>query len=319
MGEGHISVLPREVCDALDGVFPPAKAQPTGVLVDATCGAGGHVEAVLRRFAPRRVIAIDRDPSALARAEARLASVQTPVQYVHASFSDIARTLTEQGVDAAAGIVADLGVSSMQLDQAERGFSFRADAPLDMRMNPDDPRTAADLIAELDPPALTRILRECGEEPDAPRIAKAIIDAQPKTTSALAQVVTAAMSHRQRRKLGVRIHPATRTFQALRIHLNDELGELDTLLRDAPTRLGIGGRLAIITFHSLEDRRVKQTFRRLSRLPDVLPGLPIIEDDRRAPFAVPRPFSKGLVARDDEVETNPRARSARLRVLERVA
>ncbi len=318
MGEGHISVLAREVCDALEASLPPVGATPAGVYVDATCGAGGHIAAVLERFEPARVIAFDRDETALERARARLADARTPILFVHAPFSALGPTLSEHGV-APHGILADLGVSSMQLDQGERGFSFRADAPLDMRMDQSGPKTAADLLEDLDVPALTRILREYGEEPDAPRIARAILDAKPKTTGALAQVVTDAMSHKQRRKLGLRIHPATRTFQAIRIHLNDELGELDTLLADAPAALAIGGRLTIITFHSLEDRRVKRAFRRLSSPADTLPGLPVPESERQAPFAIPKPFSKGATAAQDEIDANPRARSARLRVLERVA
>lgn len=318
MGEGHISVLAREVCDALSACLPAAGQPARGVHVDATCGAGGHIEAVLERFAPAQVIAIDRDESALERAKARLGSAQTPILFVHAPFSALGPTLAEHGVEAD-GIVADLGVSSMQLDQGERGFSFRADAPLDMRMNQGDPKTVADLLEELDVPGLIRILREYGEEADAPRIARAVIEARPKTTGALAQVVSDAMSHKQRRKLGLRIHPATRTFQALRIHLNDELGELDTLLADGPAALRVGGRIAIITFHSLEDRRVKRAFRRLASPPDLPPSLPIPESERQAPFSIPKPFSKGVTADAEETDRNPRARSARLRVLERVA
>jgi 16S rRNA (cytosine1402-N4)-methyltransferase len=317
VGEGHISVLAREVCAALEGSLPKVGETPRGIYVDATCGAGGHIEAVLERFAPQRVIAFDRDQTALDRTRARLASARTPILFIHAPFSALGTTLDQMGVKAD-GILADIGVSSMQLDQGERGFSFRTDAPLDMRMDQSGPMTAAQLLEELDAPALIRILREYAEEPDAPRIARAILDAKPKTTGALARVVEDAMSHRQRRKLGLRIHPATRTFQAIRIHLNDELGELDTLLADAPGALSVGGRLEIITFHSLEDRRVKRAFRTLSTPAFTLPGLPIAESERQPPFTLPKPFSKGVTARDDETEHNPRARSARLRVLERV-
>lgn len=318
MGEGHISVLAREVCDALEASLPPVGEAPRGVYVDATCGAGGHIAAVLERFSPARIIAFDRDQTALDRARTRLADARTPILFVHAPFSALGPTLQAEGVQAD-GILADLGVSSMQLDQGARGFSFRADAPLDMRMDQSGAKTAAELLEELDLPSLIRILREYGEEPDAPRIARAILEAKPKTTGALAQVVADAMSHKQRRKLGLRIHPATRTFQAIRIHLNDELGELDTLLTDGPEALTPGGRLAIITFHSLEDRRVKQRFRKLSRPADTLPGLPIPESERQAPYSLPKPFSKGVTAAPDETDHNPRARSARLRVLERVA
>lgn len=311
----HLPVLLREVCDALK----PGLAA-CSVFVDATCGLGGHTEAIVERFAPERVVVFDRDPAALALTRERLASRSTSIEFVQAPFSTLAERLAELGITAAGAILADIGVSSMQLDTAERGFSLRADAPLDMRMDPTSGRSAADVIATIDAAELTRILREYGEEPDAGRIARAIVDARPQSTVALAGVVAAAMSAPQRRKLGRRIHPATRTFQALRIHVNAELDELDQFLRDAPNLLAPGGRLGVITFHSLEDRRVKKAMRSLSKRPEPPPHVPVRDAELPpAPFALPSGYGQGVVATPEEIDANPRARSARLRVLERCA
>ncbi len=315
----HTPVLVREVCDAFEGVLPTSDAPPAGVFVDATCGLGGHTLAVLARFRPAVAIAMDRDPDALAEARNRLADSVPPVQLIRGRFSTIATALHELGVSSVTAAVADLGVSSLQLDTAARGFSFRAAAPLDMRMDPDEGESAADFLARVDAASLVRILREYGEEPDARRIADAIVRARPRTTKALADVVTDAMSHRQRRKLGTRLHPATRTFQAIRIHVNAELEELDRFLADAPGLLASGGRLAIITFHSLEDRRVKQRFARLCR-PEAPPAsVPVRAADLPPPdFVIPPGYARGVTPSDSEIEANPRARSARLRVIERV-
>jgi 16S rRNA (cytosine1402-N4)-methyltransferase len=288
------------------------------VLVDATAGLGGHTLALLAQARPELVVLFDRDAAALAIARERLAHAPCPVRLIHAPFSSLAEALADEGIDAVAAIVADLGVSSLQLDDGARGFSWRADAPLDMRMDQSRGRPAADAIAASDETELTRILREYGEEPDARRIARAVVDARPRTTAALAAVVAAAMSARERRKLGTRIHPATRTFQALRIWVNDELGELDRLLQGAPERLEIGGRFAILTFHSLEDRRVKHRFRELTTV-HTPPHLPLRNDELPRPrFAIPEGYAQGVVPQPAEIAENPRARSARMRVLERV-
>lgn len=291
-----------------------------GVLVDATCGLGGHLLALLEAARPARAFAFDRDGDARALARERLeaASQDDIVTFVAGPFSTISTRLADHGVSHVAAVLADLGVSSLQLDRGERGFSWRVDAPLDMRMDPSTGRSATEVLATIDAGALARILRELGEEPDADRIARAIVAARPTTTHALAQIVAAAMSAPQRRKLGLRINPATRTFQALRLHVNEELGELDRLLAQAPALLEVGGRLAIISFHSLEDRRVKQCFARLAQPPPVPAHVPLRADELpRAKFALPPEFAKGVVAATDELADNPRARSARLRVLER--
>ena len=313
--EGHISVLASEVTRAL---APALNALPQPVLVDATAGLGGHTFALLQQTQPRLAVLLDRDPDALALATQRLADAPCPTQLLHAPFSTISATLAAIDVDAVGAIVADLGVSSIQLDRMERGFSFRGDAPLDMRMDPTRGQTVAEVLATIETPALAKVLSEFGDEPDARRIAAAITKLRPTTTAALAQLVADAMSARQRRKLGLRINPATRTFQALRILVNDELGELDRFLEDAPDLLAVGGRLAIITFHSLEDRRVKRRFRTLSSPPPLPHNLPITEAERpRARFSLVKEFARGLTATPAELDTNPRSRSARLRVLQR--
>jgi 16S rRNA (cytosine1402-N4)-methyltransferase len=313
----HVPVLVREVCRAL----VPALASG-GVLVDATCGLGGHLVALLEAARPTRAFAFDRDAEARAIAQARLvdAARDDQVTMIAGPFSTLAPRLEEHGVSRVAAVLADLGVSSLQLDRGERGFSFRVDAPLDMRMDPSSGRSATEVLATIDASTLARILRDLGEEPDADRIARAIVAARPTTTHALAEIVAAAMSAPQRRKLGLRIHPATRTFQALRLHVNDELGELDRLLAAAPALLDVGGRLAIISFHSLEDRRVKQRVAALTRPPHVPAHVPLRQHELPRPrFAVPEGFARGVTAEPDEIAANPRSRSARLRVVERIS
>jgi 16S rRNA (cytosine1402-N4)-methyltransferase len=288
------------------------------VLVDATCGAGGHSLALIRASHPDMVILIDRDPAALARASETLREVDCSLRFVHAPFSAIAQVLDNHGVSSVSAIVADLGVSSHQLDTPERGFSFQTEGPLDMRMDPTSGPPAAELLESLDAQALARILRDFGEEPDATRIAAAIVAARPRTTRSLATAVEAAMSARRRRQLGARIHPATRTFLALRIYVNRELEQLDAFLEDAPELLVVGGRLAIITFHSLEDRRVKRRMRLLSERSEVPPGVPLPEAQLPTPaFCIPPELRGGRTPTEEELARNPRSRSARLRVLER--
>ncbi|MBL4688194.1 MAG: 16S rRNA (cytosine(1402)-N(4))-methyltransferase RsmH [Nannocystaceae bacterium] len=313
--DAHVSVLAAEVVQAL---APPLAATSDSILVDATTGLGGHTLRLLEAATPGLTVLLDRDTDALALAKERLNSAPCPLHFVHAPFSAIASELAAVDIETVTAIVADLGVSSIQLDRVERGFSFRGDAALDMRMDPSRGETAADVLADIQVPELTSILAKYGNEPDARRIAGAIVKMRPTTTAALADIVTNAMTGRQRRKLGLRIHPATRTFQALRIHVNDELGELQRLLADAPSLLAVGGRLGIITFHSLEDRRVKHRFRELSAPPQLPPHLPILESERPRPkFSLPSEFARGVTPSTAELDANPRSRSARLRVLQR--
>lgn len=316
----HTPVLVREVCEAL---VPPLVAAAAPVFVDATCGGAGHSLAVIEAYRgarpggpPLRALALDRDPDALA--EARRRGVPAEMEPIHANFGELEAVLAARGLATVTVVLADLGVSSHQLDTGARGFSFGADAPLDMRMDPTRGEPVSQLVAGMSVAALTRALRDYGEEPDAGRIAAAIVAGRPTTTGQLATIVADAMSAAQRRKIGKRIHPATRTFQALRILVNDELGELDALLAAAPGRLAAGGRMGVITFHSLEDRAVKRRFVELARAEQPPPGLPIAARDLPRPsFVVPDGYRQGAVPGPDEVLANPRSRSSRLRVLER--
>lgn len=321
MVDFHESVLAEAVVTAL---VPAIESVPEGALVDVTCGAGGHTAALLARCTPNRVVLVDRDPAALEHARRRLHGAACTVDFCHAPFADFAAELDRLGVGTVSALIADLGVSSHQLDTAERGFSFRADAPLDMRMDPTRGETAAARLAAMTVDELVRVLRRYGEEAEAARIAPAILAARPQTTRVLAEVVEQAMSARSRRALGKRIHPATRTFQALRILVNGELDQLDRLLEDGPARLAVGGRMGVISFHSLEDRPVKQRFAKLCRAPKLPANLPLTTAELeargfRAHFGVPAEISrKGVVADEAERERNPRSRSARLRAIERL-
>jgi 16S rRNA (cytosine1402-N4)-methyltransferase len=272
-----------------------------GVFVDCTVGLGGHARTLLEAGASR-LIGFDRDPAAVAQARANLADFGERVVVVHSDYRRLAEVLDEQGIAAVDGILADLGVSSMQLDE-ERGFSFRRDEPLDMRMDTSAGETAAEALATVDEADLADVIYEFGEERLSRRIARAIVAAREErpivTTGQLADIVRRAVP----RKGYNRIDPATRTFQALRIWVNRELDGLDIFLAQAIGRLQPGGRIAVIAFHSLEDRIVKHTFRSIQFTGDL--GLRVLTK---------RPLQAG----DEEVARNPRARSAKLRAAERV-
>lgn len=310
----HEPVLVNEVVNAL----APA---PGKRIVDATVGGGGHAERLLEAGAA--VLGIDRDDAALEAAAARLGRFGARVRLVRGAFGDLAAILDEVGEGLVDGILADLGVSSPQLDEASRGFSFQAEGPLDMRMDRRDALTAADLVNRLPVAELAALIRDLGEERWAGQIARRIERARQEapieTTRRLAEVVAAAVTAAERRRgvpaRGARIHPATRTFQALRMRVNDELGQLERLLAAAPDRLAPGGRLAIISFHSLEDRMVKETIRRESVACICPPRLPCRCGRTPRLRALTR---KPIVPGAAEVETNPRARSAKLRVAERI-
>jgi len=301
----HTPVLRDQVVALLTPAAP-------GLVVDATVGLGGHAEALLRASPDFELLGLDRDPAALEQTDRRLRPFGDRVRLVHASFSDLPQILRAEGLPAPAAVLADLGCSSLQLDSPERGFSFLADGPLDMRMGPSGP-TAVELIAEIDEAGLMRILWTYGEERRARAIARAIIRRRGRlsTTGELAELVIGVLGRRR----SDRIHPATRTFQALRIAVNDELGQLETFLEPAARGLRPGGRLAVISFHSLEDRIVKHTLRRLEGLCTCPPGLPVCACDARRVVSVltPRPIRPEA----DEIAANPRSRSARLRAAER--
>jgi len=304
----HRTVLLNEAVTAL--VHAPA-----GVYVDGTYGRGGHSRLILEQLGPAgRLIAIDRDPEALADATTGARRIADPRFSIHHTrYADLAALLDQLGVAQVDGILLDIGVSSPQIDNPERGFSFRFDGPLDMRMDPTRGESAADFLASAPLERITEVLRDYGEERFAFAIAKALVarreDGQPvQRTADLAQLVARAVKTRERGQ-----DPATRTFQALRILVNAELEELEQGLEAALARLAPGGRLAVIAFHSLEDRIVKTFMARHSR--EVV--------DRRVPFAAPKPMLFSAVLRIKpsaaEVEGNPRSRSAILRVAERSA
>lgn len=291
----HVPVMTREVVTLL-------QPERGGLFVDCTVGLGGHSAALLAAGASR-LLGLDRDPDALAAARASLQEWGDRVELVHADYRELERVLDERNIAGTDGALADLGVSSLQLDSPDRGFSFRRDEPLDMRMDRSRGRTAAELLREVQEPALADIIFQFGEERFSRRIARAIVDARRRaavtTTGQLAEIVRRAVPRRGYQ----RIDPATRTFQALRIWVNRELEGLDAFLAAAARRLLAGARLAVISFHSLEDRIVKHVFRALER------GGAALRVVTRRP----------LVPSDAEVEGNPRARSAKLRAIERLA
>jgi 16S rRNA (cytosine1402-N4)-methyltransferase len=304
----HAPVLLEETIEAL-------AVAPGGTYIDGTLGGGGHAEAILERIgAGGRLLGIDRDPEALALARTRLARFPG-VCIVHGAFADMMAIAHQHGFDAVDGILLDIGVSSMQLETPSRGFSFQHDAPLDMRMDPSLPRTAADWVNETPETDLADVLWRYGEERASRRIARIIADARARapirTTRELAELVARAKGGRRSR-----IHPATQTFQALRIAVNDELGQLERGLEAALSLLKVGGRLAVICFHSLEDRIVKR------RLGEHVGRRESLESGGERWVAASPParwvINGPRMASADEVRRNPRARSARLRVVERI-
>ena len=304
----HRAVLLEESLDAL-------ALKPDGVYVDATFGRGGHSRAILERLGPSgRLIALDRDPQAIAAAR-ELRDPRFAAE--HAPFSGLATVLDRHGIDRVHGVLADLGVSSPQLEDAARGFSFRKEGPLDMRMDPTRGQTAAEWLATATEKQLREAIADYGEERFAKQVAKAIAAARAREpilrTEQLAAIVAAAIRKRETRREGGQ-DPATRTFQALRILVNRELEEVALMLPQALARLASGGRLAVISFHSLEDRLVKRFFAAASR-PQVPEDLPIRASEMPEPPLTIR--GRAIRPTDAEVKTNPRARSAKLRVAER--
>lgn len=302
----HVPVLCMEVVAALEPVAP-------GLLVDATVGLGGHAAALLEAAPGFTLLGLDRDPHALELAARRLAPHADRVRLRERPFAELASVLASEGLAPPVAVLADLGCSSLQLDDPARGFSFAADGPLDMRMGTSG-RTAAELVNTASEGELMDILRRYGEEPRARAVARAIVRARDRstleTTGQLSRLVRSVVRY------GGRIDPATRTFQALRIAVNDELGQIERFVEPAVRALRPGGRLAMISFHSLEDRIVKHTLRRLEGRCVCPPGLP---DCACHPERVVRLLNRSVITPSAaEIEANPRARSARLRVAERV-
>jgi len=287
----HTPVLAEEAVHWL-------RVEPGGTYIDATVGLGGHAEEIARRLKTGRLIGLDRDERALEIARERLKDYGERVMLVQADFSTIDEVAREMKLPPVQGILADLGVSSLQLDTAERGFSFRFEGPLDMRMGSEIAATAADIVNETAEAELANLLYRLGEERDSRRIARAIVRARPiRSTEHLATVVAGARTSRGRQKL----HPATKTFLALRIAVNRELEELGQFLDRAPATLAPGGRWVVLSYHSLEDRMVKQHFRRL------------LTEGEMAVLT-----RKVIRPSDQEIAANPRARSAKMRVAEKL-
>jgi 16S rRNA (cytosine1402-N4)-methyltransferase len=301
----HVPVLLDEVISAL-------AIEEGDTHVDGTFGAGGYTQAMLSEGA--RVFAFDRDPDAIKAGESLEALSGGRLTLVPERFSRMRQALRSRGVDQVDGVTLDIGVSSMQLDQAERGFSFQADGPLDMRMSREG-QSAADFVNRADEQEIADVIYTYGEEPKSRRIARAIVAARPiERTGQLAEIVRKAVGHQP----GMKKDPATRTFQALRIHLNEELQELEGGLEAAEQVLKAGGRLAVVTFHSLEDRVVKRFMKeRSGKVPAGSRHSPAARDDRPAPTfeAVAKPVRAG----EAEIKANPRSRSATLRVARRTA
>lgn len=302
----HTPVLYQEIIHAL-------QPRDLGRYVDGTLGAGGHARGILEACAPGgRLLGLDVDPQALVLARETLAPYGERATLVQASYETLAAQLSALGWDAVDGVVLDLGASSMQFDRPERGFSFLQDGPLDMRFGPSAPTSAADLVNVLDESELADLIFRYGEERDSRKIARAIVRARPlHSTRELAAVIQAASPRR-----GDRIHPATRTFQALRIAVNEELAAVENTLPQAVAALRSGGRLAVISFHSLEDRIVKDFLREQSQDHVNPPYERLYEVERKA--VVKLITRKPLTASEEETRENPRARSAKLRVAEKL-
>ncbi|MCL6581380.1 MAG: 16S rRNA (cytosine(1402)-N(4))-methyltransferase RsmH [Firmicutes bacterium] len=312
MTYGHRPVMLEEAARIID-------AGPGAVYVDATVGFGGHAERLAEMTGPGgRVVGVDRDPEALAAASRRLERFGDRVTLVHARFSRLDEVLRERGIGPVQGLLFDLGVSSFQLDEPGRGFTYWGSAPLDMRMDPTEGGpTAADLLRELDKSELCKIFREYGEERWASRIAAFVVEARRhgslRTADELAEVVRRAVPASARREGG---HPARRVFQALRIAVNRELEELEAALGKVPSLLAPGGRVVVIAYHSLEDRLVKSSFRDAERGCRCPPGLPECRCGSRPTLRVLT--RRPLTPRPEETLANPRARSAKLRAAERL-
>ena len=313
-GATHVPVMLERCVD----VLAPALERPGAVVLDATLGLGGHSEALLQRFPGVRLIGLDRDPMALESSGRRLAqfSAAGRVDLVHAIYDEIPEVLDRLGVAGLDGVLFDLGVSSLQLDMRERGFAYSYDAPLDMRMDATRGVTAAEIVNTYPAVDLARILRDYGEERFAKRVADRIVEAravEPFTTTArLSELVRDAIPAATRRTGG---HPAKRTFQALRIAVNDELSVLERAIPAAVAALNVGGRIAVLSYHSLEDRLVKRVFAAESSSA-APPGLPVVPEEYQPRF---RLLTRGAEPpTDEEIAENPRAASAKLRAAERV-
>ncbi len=308
--------MPEHVSVLLDECIENLNIKPDGVYVDGTLGLGGHSLEIVKRLASGRLIAIDRDETAIERSRERLKDYADKITFVHGNFRDLDAILDGLKIDKVDGMLFDLGVSSPQLDEGERGFSYMTDAPLDMRMDRSESLTAADVVNTWSEGELMRILRDYGEERYAARIARSIVTARQKspieTTGRLVEVIKSAMPAAALRE---KQHPAKRSFQAIRIAVNDELGAVREMLLAAMDRLKPGGRLCVISFHSLEDRIVKTAIRERENGCTCPPDFPVCVCGF---VQTMKTVSKPITAGEEELRRNPRARSARLRTAERI-
>lgn len=308
----HVSVLENEAIDYL-------KLEPNKVIVDCTLGGAGHSRRIVEKILPEgRLIAIDQDIQALTIAQERLADFQDNIVFVHSNFGFLDEILTEKASEGVDGILFDLGVSSPQLDHAERGFSYMQDAPLDMRMDQSKSFSAHQLVNNYSEQELKKIIKEYGEENWASRIAKFIVEERKKqpieTTGQLVDIIKRAIPKGARREGP---HPAKRSFQAIRIAVNDELGVFESAIKASIKHLRIGGRVAAISFHSLEDRIAKDVFKDFAKGCECPKEIPICVCNKKPVVKILT--SKPIIASEEELENNPRARSAKLRVIEKIA
>ncbi|WP_181348922.1 16S rRNA (cytosine(1402)-N(4))-methyltransferase RsmH [Thalassobacillus sp. CUG 92003] len=306
----HFSVLKQETIEGLD-------IKPDGTYIDCTLGGGGHASEIVKCLSEQgRLIAFDQDEMAIAAAKERLEPYQDRIIFVHANFRELEEKVAELGIESVDGILYDLGVSSPQLDVKERGFSYQHNAPLDMRMNQKEEQTAWNVVNEWPYERLVQIFYKYGEEKFSKQIARKIESARDShtitETGELVDLIKEAIPAPARRKGG---HPAKRVFQAIRIAVNDELSAFNETLHQAARIVDLGGRIAVITFHSLEDRLCKQTFKRWSTTPPLPKNIPMIPEEKQPPFQLMT--RKPILPNEDELASNRRARSAKLRIVEK--
>lgn len=307
----HTTVLLKETVDELN-------VRPDGIYVDCTLGGAGHSEYLVQQLSEQgRLICFDQDTTAIENAKIKLAPYIDRVTFVHSNFCYLQQELTNLGISKVDGILYDLGVSSPQLDNAERGFSYHQDAALDMRMDQTAPLTAFEVVNEWSYAELVRIFYRYGEEKFSKQVARKIEEAREKapieTTGQLVELIKAGIPAAARRKGG---HPAKRIFQAIRIAVNDELGAAEESLQQALDVIDVGGRVSVITFHSLEDRLTKTIFKEVSSVPELPPGLPVIPDHLQPKYKLVN--RKPILPTEEELAVNNRSRSAKLRVIEKI-
>jgi len=305
----HISVLLNESIEGLN-------IKEDGIYVDSTLGYAGHSSEILKRIKKGFLFAIDQDKDAIKYSNEKLSKIRNNFTIIDANFKNLKQELNARDVYFIDGILFDLGVSSVQLDEAERGFSYHADAKLDMRMNRDSKFSAYDVVNTYSEKDLIRIIRDYGEEKYANSIARSIVRERSKKpierTLELAQIISSSVPMKARRDK----HPARKTFQAIRIEVNHELDILEDTMKDALSMLKPGGRLCVITFHSLEDRIIKNVFKEYTEVDEMVKGLPVIPDEFKKDYRLVN--RKPIIPSDEELENNPRSRSAKLRIIERI-